>query len=248
MNIKGGRALYNGIAFTSKNNKAIGVIDENGESIIKIQERIIHKKILPKKIDKAISKLPFIRGVYFLFENKYMRIIFVISIMLSLLSNSSLVSENTHLIHLLIFFEAVFSIIILIILIKHFIKYKHVIAFHGAEHKVANTLWDKRELTLNEVRKSSRISEHCGSNLVIFWMVCQLLLLPFNFPEVLDILLGFSIAYELFKIKNGHKKPIISLFYKIGAFLQEKIVTREPNDKQIELAILIVQSLQKVEK
>lgn len=44
MNIKGGRALYNGIAFTSKNNHVTGVIDKNGELNIKIKPKKTYKK------------------------------------------------------------------------------------------------------------------------------------------------------------------------------------------------------------
>lgn len=203
---------------------------------------------MPLKIEQTISKMPFIRAIYFLLENKYMRIVFTISIGLSLLSSSRLVNDSNGLDDFVFILEAVFSIVLLAIIIKYLTKYKHVIAFHGAEHKVANTLWSNKPLTLDEVRKASRISEHCGTNLAIFWIMCQLILLPFNLPDILDLLIGFSAAFELFKIKNGHKKPIISLFYKIGGYIQEKILTKEPTDKQIELAISMVQSLKKVEK
>lgn len=245
MNIKSGRALCNGISFTSQNNVVTGYIDRYGEKNIKIKEKKASKKYLPSKIDHYLSKTPFIRGVYFLIDNKYIRIVFIFSILLSLINNSSWIHQNTKINQLLFLIETLVTIIIIAVIIKHIIYHKNVFSFHGAEHKVANTIWDNRALTLREVKKSSRISEHCGSNLVVFWIVCQLLLIPFNLPEVINILAGFSIAYELFKINNGHKKPIISIFYKLGGFMQEKILTREPSDEQLDLAILVAKAMQK---
>jgi len=60
-------------------------------------------------------------------------------------------------------------------------------------------------------------------------------------------IVSYAFAYELFNIKNGEKMLFISLFYKLASILQEKVITIEPDEKQIELAILTLKELEKAE-
>jgi len=137
----------------------------------------------------------------------------------------------------------------LVLKIKDMIlKSKVLFSYHGAEHKAAKIYETGKELILQNVRGACRISEKCGTNLAVFWVaiLCISLLFPHGYSAI-NLVISYALAYEVFRINGGEKKFGISLFYKLSFYLQDKILTREPTDQQIELAILALKNLEKLE-
>lgn len=260
MRCVGGTALRNGIIFVTNYKKVIGTIESNGEFKIEVKEQVVATNPLLNNIEYYIYKMPLIRGAYDLIRNKGILIgIFLIQISNLLikyidkanLSNNKNLSGNAPLIIIEILFciaSIVYLVKILKDIFKDITKLKAVYSFHGAEHKAINTLIDNRELNIDEVKKSSRISHRCGSNLIAFWIFLMVILaILLKSSSYIICIIAYSFAYELFNIKNGEKMFFISLFYKFATILQEKVITIEPDEKQIELAILTLKELEKAE-
>jgi|GEM_PF-963659 len=260
MRCVGGTALRNGIIFVSDYKKAIGTIEGDGEFKIQIEDQIAATNPLLDNIEYYIYKIPFIRGVYDFIRDKCRLILIVMLQVISLLTkyvDKNNLSNNDNLNTNMLFtaIEVLLCVVMIAYIVKllkdifkSIIKLKAVFSFHGAEHKAINTLIDNRELNIYEVKKSSRISDRCGSNLIAFWIFLMIILaILLKSSSYIICIIAYSFAYELFNIKNGEKMFFISLFYKIATILQEKVITIEPNEKQIELAILTLKELEKAE-
>lgn len=253
-----GRALVDGILFATPYKKVIGTIDDNGKFNIEVEKLTCTKNSVVQKIQHYIYKIPIIRGLYDMAkENKgmfiaaiYLEIMFYL---LNLIMKSNLNINNELAINVLLGLCITLFIICIILIANTFSYLKEVIAqlksafsFHGAEHKAVNTLLAKKELTLSEVKKSSRISSRCGSNLLVFWLFILLILSAiFRSHFGIIFITAYSLAYELFNIKNSEKIFPLSLCYKLSSILQERILTKEPDEKQIQLAILTLKELEK---
>ncbi len=252
----GGTALRNGIIFISEHKKAIGTVDKDGNFNIQVKNLAVETYPLLDDIEYYIYKIPFIRGIYELMSNVVMIIsISILGIAFLLVNYNKKINLGTNSDSYILATEIVLTIIMILILVKELMKiYKNIIklkalySFHGAEHKVINTFNDNRELSIDEVKKSSRVSNRCGSILVIFWIFLVIIGLAFfRCNYLISSIASYSIAYEIFYIENGEKLFFISLFYKLANILQEKVVTREPDEKQLELAILTFKEIEKAE-
>jgi len=123
--------------------------------------------------------------------------------------------------------------------------------YHGAEHKVLNTYYNDKELSLENCKVAPRISDACGTMLVTFgiftFLMLKLITTIFNIKILTTIFftIVWAIAYELFCL--DYSKPLINWLVKISYWLQKNIFTREPTDLQLSLAIETFQLLKKAE-
>ncbi len=82
MKITGGMALRNGIMFQTLDHTATGIINSKGVFDIKVKERLVAKSPLMSHVERFVNRVPIIRGLYVIFENK----LFLLSFMLLSLS------------------------------------------------------------------------------------------------------------------------------------------------------------------
>ena len=132
---------------------------------------------------------------------------------------------------------------------------RRVFMYHGAEHK---TIWaHERDLELNveNVRAQSRFHPRCGTSflvvviLVSIFMFAVLLQYPLSHSKIVDHLLKIMIkiplmfpvaglAYEGIKMSGKFRdNPLVKVVITPGMWLQN-LTTREPEDDQLEIAIL----------
>lgn len=137
--------------------------------------------------------------------------------------------------------------IILVSLLKDI---RRTFMYHGAEHKTISCYEKGLPLTVENVKTCKRVHDRCGTTFIVFVMLigilvfagfegligqsiygvvrvlCKVLLLP--------IVAGLS--YELLKALS---KTTCWVFYplKVPGLLLQRITTREPDDKMIEVAI-----------
>lgn len=123
---------------------------------------------------------------------------------------------------------------------------KRVFQYHGAEHKVINTFENGAELTIENVKRHSRLHYRCGSSFILFTAVIGIILyyfLPTNplWQRLLDriilipIVLGF--AFETLQWTNKLRGvPVLRYLGYPGLWLQ-LLTTKEPDSDQIEVAI-----------
>ena len=124
---------------------------------------------------------------------------------------------------------------------------QRVFQYHGAEHKSIFAFEDGAELTVENVRPYNRLHPRCGTSFLLIVMLVSIAvfsLIPKLWPFYLKagsriILLPMiaGISYEFLKWSAAHDNhPLVKMVINPGLALQ-RLTTREPDDKQIEVAI-----------
>ncbi len=134
---------------------------------------------------------------------------------------------------------------------------KRVFQYHGAEHKVINTFEAGVELTVENVQAHSRLHYRCGSSFILFTVIVGVFVYMFVpttplWLRVVDRLLlipvVLGIAFEILQLTNKLRDvPVLKYLGLPGLWLQ-LITTKEPQDDQVEVAILSFNRLLKMEK
>jgi uncharacterized protein YqhQ len=144
--------------------------------------------------------------------------------------------------------------------------------YHGAEHKTIHCYEHNKKLDITNIKKYSTLHPRCGTAFLMFVLVVAILtfsiitpIILMIFPQLLDInafprriilfLIRISllpliagISYEFLKFSaKFEKNTIIKILISPGLFMQ-KITTKEPNKKQIEVAIVAVKKILQLEK
>lgn len=138
------------------------------------------------------------------------------------------------------------AFVIYLLLLAKVDSLKTLFEYHGAEHKVANAYekLEKRDITIEKVKKQSRFHARCGGNFVVYLFFLILFItfiIPSNnliFKTILQVMLlpflaGFS--YEL--VMYTEYLPNFLKFLAYPAMSIQLITTKEPSDDKIELAI-----------
>ena len=128
---------------------------------------------------------------------------------------------------------------------------QRVYMYHGAEHKCINCIEHGMGLTVENVKKSSRLHKRCGTSFLFFVVIVSVILFIFirvDSPilrvvvRILLIPLIAGISYELIRLAGRSEGKIIGLLSKPGMLLQ-KLTTREPDDDMIEVGIASVEAV-----
>lgn len=138
-----------------------------------------------------------------------------------------------------------------ILLISRMQDIRRVYMYHGAEHKCINCIENGLELTVENVRKSSKQHKRCGTSFLLFVMLVSCVMVFFIHAEsqVVRVVLRIAlipviagISYELIKWAGNSENPIINLLSKPGLWMQN-LTTKEPDDDMIEVAIQSVEAV-----
>lgn len=122
---------------------------------------------------------------------------------------------------------------------------QRVFQYHGAEHKTIHTYELDLPLTVENVRKQSRLHPRCGTNFLLIVMVVSIFVFAFlGWPNLLERIVSrvllmpvvAGIAYEVIRLAGRSEHSFVQAFIKPGLALQY-MTTREPEDDQIEVAI-----------
>jgi len=161
-------------------------------------------------------------------------------------------------------FHAIDGVIKLIILVSYMAlislmpDIKRVFQYHGAEHKAIYTHEQGLPLTIENARKQTRFHPRCGTSFLLIVIMVSVVLfsaaLTYRIADnnVLDHFLKIFIkipmmfpiaglAYELIKIsgRNWETSRLARMMSTPGLWLQ-KITTREPDDDQLEIALISI--------
>jgi uncharacterized protein YqhQ len=125
---------------------------------------------------------------------------------------------------------------------------RRVFQYHGAEHKTVYTFEAHEALTVENANVKSTLHPRCGTSFLLFVMAISIVvfsLIPSTAPflvkfgaRIVFIPLIAGLAYEVIRFSARHlDNPICKLLVKPGMMLQ-RITTRPPDDKQVEIAIV----------
>ena len=122
---------------------------------------------------------------------------------------------------------------------------KRVFMYHGAEHKTINCFESDEELTVENVRRHTRLHKRCGTSFLMFVMLVSFVVFFFINTKVLylrvlsRILLlpvVAGISYEIIKWAGRHDNLLVKIVSAPGLAMQ-LITTKEPDDEMLEVAI-----------
>ena len=134
---------------------------------------------------------------------------------------------------------------------------KRVFQYHGAEHKVINAYERNLPLTVENIQAQSRLHYRCGSSFILFTVIVGMFiyfLVPTDplwlrvVNRILLIPVVLGISFEVLQLTNAVRNiPVLKYLGYPGLWLQ-LLTTKEPDDKQVEVAILSFEKLLEVEK
>ncbi|MBQ4347349.1 MAG: DUF1385 domain-containing protein [Firmicutes bacterium] len=122
---------------------------------------------------------------------------------------------------------------------------KRLFMYHGAEHKTINCYESGDELTVENVRRHTRMHKRCGTSFLLIVMVVSIVVFFFVPPlelwmRVLSRLalvpLVSGVAYEIIKWAGSADNVCVKIVSAPGMLLQ-RLSTAEPEDAMIETAI-----------
>lgn len=162
-----------------------------------------------------------------------------------------LITTNEILLNLI---EGVFRILLFvgyILLISRMKDIRRVFEYHGAEHKTIHCHENGLELTVENCKQFEPLHPRCGTSFLMFVMVISLLLFSLlGWPgllfrigsRLLLIPLIAGLSYELLRWAGRSDSWVVKILSLPGLALQ-KLTTREPDDQQLEVAIVSLKAV-----
>lgn len=145
--------------------------------------------------------------------------------------------------------ESVFKLMLLlayIYVISMTPMIKRLFQYHGAEHKVINTFESEKDLTVENVQEHSRLHYRCGSSFILFTVLVGFVVYMFvpvepfyvrilNRIALIPVVIGLS--FEFLQLTNKLRNVPVLKGLGIPGLLLQYLTTRQPDDKQTEVAI-----------
>lgn len=168
---------------------------------------------------------------------------------ISLLFQNHIKSETV-----VILIEGVMRLLIFlgyILLISQLQDIKRVFMYHGAEHKCINCVEHGLDLTVENVKKSSKEHKRCGTSFLFFVVIITILATMFIRVEskILRLVLRLAIvplvagvSYEVIRLAGRSENPLVNLLSKPGLWMQ-KLTTKEPDEGMVEVGIASVEAV-----
>lgn len=133
---------------------------------------------------------------------------------------------------------------------------QRVFEYHGAEHKVVHTYERGDPLTVEHARKYSTLHPRCGTAFLLIVMIVSILMFSFLGEGSLLWRIGSRVAllpavaglgYEIVKFVARKQESFWGRIVIAPGLWLQKLTTREPNDQQLEVAILALEKVLEVE-
>ena len=124
---------------------------------------------------------------------------------------------------------------------------KRLFEYHGAEHKAINTLESGAPVDVAHVRPASRLHPRCGTGfLVVVALVSVIVFTPLGvLPVALRLVLQVAlvpvvagISYEAIRGLARIRHTTFGRIALVPVLATQRLSTREPDDRQIEVAIV----------
>ena len=144
--------------------------------------------------------------------------------------------------------------------------------YHGAEHKAVHCYEHNKKLDIGNIKKYSTLHPRCGTAFIMIVMVVAILTFSIITPTILAIFpqllsmhaiprkiilflirisllpLVAGLSYEFLKFGAKYEKNTFMKIFIFPGLLMQKITTKRPNKKQIEVAIIAVKNILQLEK
>ncbi len=123
--------------------------------------------------------------------------------------------------------------------------------YHGAEHKSIFCYESGEELTVENVKKQSRFHPRCSTSFIFIIFIVGILvftLVTWSSRLVRTLIklalmpVVIGISYEIIRLAGRHDNILTRIISAPGLWLQ-RLTTKEPDDKQIEVAIKALEAV-----
>lgn len=240
----GGFSGPNSITFIGKKFKVKAILRKDGSC------HLVHSK-LPSVQFKAtwMYRIPFVRGLRNIFDMAIMSlmdgwlgaflVVFIVDSQLSLykMQKNPPVAQSASDDYI---FYGLFLAVFLVIRF-----FSNTFQFHAAEHMAINTYEADKDLSEENIQTASRVHAHCGTNLVLLFLIISYLLgLTGSWIDAwpfVNLLLVYAFSLEVFYLEF---KPLTWF----GSKLQYYVTTRQPDNRHIKVAKLGLTRLITLEK
>ena len=198
------------------------------------------KKVFKEKADTAIIYASVIIALVFSVVIFILGPTFLTNLLKNLIKSSLLLNLVEGIIRVLLFVGYVY-------MVSKLEDIKRVFMYHGAEHKTIYCYEYGEELTVENVRKYSTLHPRCGTSFLINVLLISIIVFSFfGWPNpfvrlvirlaMLPVIAGLS--YELNRyVGRSSSDSIFTKIITYPGFLIQKITTKEPDDKMMEVAI-----------
>ena len=210
----------------------------------------------PSKADKVVQKLfkdqaeKVVMGITVAFSIVMAVAIFMLlPYFLSDILRNYIVSDT-----LLAVIEGVIRLLLFIgyvLLISMMKDIQRVFMYHGAEHKCINCIEHGLDLTVENVRVSSKEHKRCGTSFMLIVMVISIIFFIFIRVDspILRVIFRLAlipviagVSYEFIRFAGNTDNVLVNLLSRPGMWLQA-LTTKEPEDDMIEVAIAAVEAV-----
>lgn len=132
-----------------------------------------------------------------------------------------------------------------ILLISRMKEIRRVFEYHGAEHKVIHCFESGKDLTVENARTFTTLHPRCGTSFMLIVMVISILIFSLVSWDSIWIRVAWKLillplvaglSYELLKW-SSRKETTLTRMIKAPGMAMQKLTTREPDDKQLEVAL-----------
>ncbi|ASW44069.1 peptide chain release factor N(5)-glutamine methyltransferase [Clostridium isatidis] len=149
----------------------------------------------------------------------------------------------------------IFILIMYMYLISKMDDIYRLYQYHGAEHKTIYCYEAEEELTVENVKKFSRFHPRCGTNFMFLTMFISIIIFSLTgwgsiieriILRIVLIPLVSGITYELLRWL-GKSSSIMSRIIAYPGIMLQNLTTKEPDDDQIEVAIMALMKAEGIE-
>lgn len=160
--------------------------------------------------------------------------------------------DSTIILNLIEGFIRILIFLFYIFLVSKMEDMNRVFMYHGAEHKSIHCYESGEELTVENVRKCSRLHRRCGTSFIFTVMIVSILVLSFfgwpnPFVRLITRLLALpliaGISYEINRILGRTDGIIPEILSAPGLLIQRLGTVKEPTDDMIEVAIVALKEV-----
>ncbi len=135
---------------------------------------------------------------------------------------------------------------------------RRVFQYHGAEHKSVWTYEKGLPLTVENARKQTRFHPRCGTSFIFIVIIMSVMVYTFLpksesfavnfFSRIASLPLIAGISYEFLKFSAKYGKNVCIKLFVLPGLLIQRLTTKEPDDKQLEIALNSLKESLKIEQ
>lgn len=201
-------------------------------------------KVFKEKAESVLMALTTVIAVVFAVGLFMVLPYFISNYLKGFVRNASLLAIIEGVIRILIF-------VLYVLLISLMKDIRRVYMYHGAEHKCINCIERGRELTVENVMRSSKQHRRCGTSFLLFVMLVSVVVFFFIRVDnmALKVLLRIllipviaGIAFEIIRLAGRSDNWLVRAISAPGLWLQG-LTTKEPDESMVEVAIKAVEAV-----